>query len=63
MLTGYFPFKANTEEVLCRKINKGNFDLPNFLSDNSCNLIKKMLVFEPSKRISTENILNDDWFL
>ena len=62
MLTGNFPFNANTEEVLCMKINKCDFDIPNYLSVECSNLIKKMFVLEPSKRISTQDILNDKWF-
>ena len=62
MLTGTFPFKANTEEVLCKKVNKGEFIIPNYLSENCHDLIKKMLVFEPNKRISTETILCHEWF-
>ena len=62
MLTGTFPFKANTEEVLCKKVNKGEFIIPKFLSQKCHDLIKKMLVFEPNKRISTETILCHEWF-
>ena len=62
MLTGNFPFKANTEEVLCRKVNKCEFIIPNFLSQNCHDLIKKMLIVEPNKRISTETILCHEWF-
>ena len=62
MLIGTFPFKAKTEEFLAKKINKGEFDLPNFISVDAKNLIKKILVFEPKNRLSTEEILIDKWF-
>ena len=62
MLTGNFPFNANTEDELCKKINKCDFDIPDYLSVESRNLIRKIFIFEPSKRISTENILIDEWF-
>jgi serine/threonine protein kinase len=62
MLIGTFPFKAKTEEFLAKKINKGEFDLPNFISVDAKNLIKKILVFEPKNRLSTEEILKDKWF-
>ncbi len=62
MLTGNFPFNANTEEDLCMKINKCDFDIPDYLSVECSNLIKKMFILEPSKRISTQDILIDKWF-
>ena len=62
MLTGNFPFNANTEDELCMKINKCDFDIPDYLSVESRNLIRKIFIFEPCKRISTENILIDEWF-
>jgi len=62
MLIGSFPFKAKTEEFLIKKINKCEYELPNFISINAKNLIKKILVLEPKNRLSTEDILLDNWF-
>ena len=62
MLIGSFPFKAKTEEFLIKKINKCEYELPNFISINAKNLIKKILVLEPKNRLSTEDILIDNWF-
>jgi hypothetical protein len=44
------------------KINKCDFDIPDYLSVECSNLIKKMFILEPSKRISTQDILIDKWF-
>ena len=62
MLIGSFPFKAKTEEFLIKKINKCEYELPNFISINAKNLIKKILLLEPKNRLSTEDILLDSWF-
>ena len=49
--------------ILCyEKINNGNFDLPNFISEKGKKLIRKILVFKPKDRPSTEEILLDEWF-
>ena len=62
MLCGFFPFFGNNEKELFEKINDGNYDLPNFISDKGKKLIKKILVFKPKDRPSTEEILLDEWF-
>ena len=62
MLCGFFPFFGNNEKELFEKINDGNYDLPNFISEKGKNLIKKILVFKPKERPSTEEILLDEWF-
>ena len=62
MLCGFFPFFGSNEKELFEKINNGNYDLPNFISEKGKNLIKKILVFKPKERPSTEEILLDEWF-
>ena len=62
MLTGNFPFTANSQNELFNKINQGNYIIPNFISENAQKLIKKILVFQPKNRPSTEEILLDEWF-
>ena len=62
MLTGNFPFTANSQNELFNKINQGNYIIPNFISDKAQKLIKKILVFQPKNRPSTEEILLDEWF-
>ncbi len=62
MLCGFFPFFGSNEKELFEKINDGNYDLPNFISDKGKKLIKKILVFKPKDRPSTEEILLDEWF-
>ena len=62
MLCGFFPFFGNNENELFEKINNGNFDLPNFISEKGKKLIRKILVFKPKDRPSTEEILLDEWF-
>ena len=64
MLFGYFPFKANKEEILFKLINEGKLVFPNHIevSDEVKQLLLKIIVIEPKKRLSLEEILNDPWF-
>ena len=43
MVVGAVPFKANSVPELYKKIFKCDYDLPNWLSDEVCDLISKML--------------------
>ena len=64
MLYGIFPFKAKKEEELFELINKANLKFPTNIdiSDEVKELLMKIIVIKPNKRISLENILNDPWF-
>ena len=62
MLCGNFPFIANNENELFEKINQGYYQIPNYISDKGKKLLKKILVFKPKNRPSTEEILLDEWF-
>ena len=64
MLCGSFPFDDDSEQILYSKIIKGIFEFPDdiILSDESKNLIKKILIVNPSYRATIEDIKNDPWF-
>ena len=64
MLIGNFPFRAKKEEKLFKLINEAKLNFPPnvVISDEAKNLINKMIVINPSKRISLEDILIDPWF-
>ena len=65
MLTGNFPFYDNDNNnisILYKKIIEGRFNIPNYLSLNAKDLIKKILVTNPKKRIKINGILNHPWF-
>ena len=65
MLYGKFPFKSKKEEELFELINKAKLVFPTNvnISDEAKNLLMKIIVIKPSKRLSLENILNDPWFI
>ena len=64
MLCGSFPFDDDSEQVLYTKIVKGEFDFPSDinLSKEAKNLVKKILVVNPSYRANITDIKSDPWF-
>ena len=64
MLCGSFPFDDDSEQVLYSKIIKGDFEFPEdiTLTEEAKNLVKKILVVNPSHRANINDIKNDPWF-
>ena len=59
MLTGRAPFQAETSEKTKVRIMKGEFQFPDFFKDEQAkDLIKKILVVDPKKRFTFNEILN-----
>ena len=63
MLCGYLPFEDKDNEVLFDKILECKIDFPEFLSDESIDLIKKILVVDPEERIDINDIKKHSFFL
>ncbi len=62
MLQGTVPFKANNISDLHKLILKGNFDFAYpHISDAAKDLVRRMLVLTPEKRISIPEILTHAW--
>ena len=62
MICGYLPFDDKNDELLYSKIMKGEFIIPNFISDSGKDLINKILCVDPDKRIRIKDIKNHPWF-
>ena len=64
MLCGYLPFEDenNNNDELYDKICKGKFDIPNHVSEKAKDLINKILVTDPNKRLTISQIKNHPWF-
>lgn len=58
MICGYLPFKGENNTQIYENIIKGNYFIPDYLSIGCKNLLEKILVIEPSKRITLEGIKN-----
>ena len=62
MLQGTVPFKANNIADLHKLILKGDFEFAvESISEKAKDLVRKMLVLTPEKRISIPEMLNHPW--
>ena len=64
LIVGEFPFEANEVKTVHEKIKKNKYIFPKSLiiSKVAKDLINKILINNPSKRLSLEQILNHDFF-
>ena len=62
MLCGYLPFEDDNNDELYNKIIKGKFDIPKHVSDKAKDLLHKILVTDPKKRLTISQIKNHPWF-
>ena len=63
MVCGYLPFEDPDTDILFKKILKCKIRFPKYLSDITLDLMKKILVAEPNKRIDLENIKRHPFYL
>ena len=62
MLCGYLPFEDDDNDVLYDKICKGKFIIPNHVSEKARDLLNKVLVTDPNKRLTIYQIKQHPWF-
>ncbi|KAJ7054108.1 hypothetical protein C8F01DRAFT_1163958 [Mycena amicta] len=62
LLTGGLPFDDDDENIMRDKIIVGDFEDPEWLSDESRDLIKNILVKDPANRLPISSILAHPWF-
>ncbi|KAJ3122344.1 hypothetical protein HK098_002932 [Nowakowskiella sp. JEL0407] len=62
LLTGNLPFDDDNIRRLLSKVKSGMYYIPDFISADAKDLIKRMLVIEPSKRITMKEIFSHPWF-
>ena len=61
MLAGYFPFQGDTADDLYRRVLRGDFKPPNFISRESRDLLRRMLTVDPTRRATIGDVLNHPW--
>ncbi len=49
--------------MLYKKILEGSFHIPRFVGDDARDLLKRILVTDPTKRIKVREIRKHAWFL
>lgn len=65
MLTGDYPYKGNTNAEIFKKISsatEADTEALKLISTNAADLLKKLLVKNPSFRIGANEALNHPWF-
>ncbi|KAI9106189.1 kinase-like domain-containing protein [Phlyctochytrium arcticum] len=62
LLCGYLPFDDDNESTVRRKILNLDYDLPDFLSETTKDLIQRMLKIRGLDRIPIKDMLKHDWF-
>lgn len=62
MINGYLPFDDPNESVLYEKILSGKYSIPKTVSPLAKDLIKKILINDPCKRITIKDIRNHQWY-
>ncbi|CAO3686145.1 unnamed protein product [Rhizopus stolonifer] len=62
MLCGRLPFDDEYIPTLFKKINGGIYKMPSYLSPDTKSLLTSMLVVDPLKRITIQEIRKNEWF-
>jgi len=63
MLCGYLPFEGKENDNLFHKILECKVNLPDYLSEEAKDMLLKILVKDPDKRYSIEQIKNHPFYL
>lgn len=62
LLAGFLPFDEPHMSALFRKIQKAEFNYPSWFSAPIRDLIDRILVADPTKRVTVADIMADPWF-
>ncbi|KAM4638949.1 maternal embryonic leucine zipper kinase isoform 2-T5 [Amazona ochrocephala] len=63
LLCGYLPFDDDNVMALYRKIMRGKYSIPKWLSPSSTLLLNQMLQVDPKKRITVKHLLSHPWLM
>ena len=56
-----FPFKGKDEKELYKSIKTGKFSYAKYTPEYAKKIIGSLIVLDPNKRISCEDVLKSDW--
>ena len=62
LLCGYLPFEHPNTNILYKKIIKGHFEIPSWISNSAKSLLHKILNTDPTKRYSINDIRKHPWY-
>ena len=58
-----FPFKGKDEKDLYKSIKTGKFVMANYTPEYAKRIICSLIVLNPNKRLTCEEVLNSDWLM
>mgnify|MGYP003877191251 CR=1 FL=1 len=61
-ICGFLPFEDPNTAALYKKITRGEFSIPKFVSSGARDMLKCVLKTDPEKRYTIEMIRNHPWF-
>lgn len=62
LMAGHLPFHDQNLMAMYRRIYKGEFRCPRWFSPDLVNLLKRLLVTDPTTRITVPEIMENKWF-
>ncbi|KAA0157323.1 hypothetical protein FNF27_06148 [Cafeteria roenbergensis] len=63
LLAGFLPFDEDTMSKLFAKIQKAEYQFPVWIKESARDLIAKILVPDPTKRLTVDDIMTHPWFV
>uniref|UniRef100_A0A3P9NJM9 Maternal embryonic leucine zipper kinase n=1 Tax=Poecilia reticulata TaxID=8081 RepID=A0A3P9NJM9_POERE len=63
LLCGYLPFDDDNCMILYRKIMRGKYDNPQWLSPGSVILLNQMMQVDPKRRLTVRQLLDHPWVM
>ncbi|XP_019518818.1 PREDICTED: maternal embryonic leucine zipper kinase [Hipposideros armiger] len=63
LMCGFLPFDDDNVMALYKKIMRGKYEVPKWLSPSSILLLQQMLQVDPKKRISVKHLLSHPWIM
>ncbi|KAM9770446.1 maternal embryonic leucine zipper kinase isoform 1-T2 [Menidia menidia] len=63
LLCGYLPFDDDNCMILYKKITRGRYDNPRWLSTGSVLLLNQMMQVEPKRRVTVRQLLDHPWVM
>ncbi|XP_014667730.1 PREDICTED: serine/threonine-protein kinase MARK2-like [Priapulus caudatus] len=61
LVSGSLPFDGQNLKELRERVLRGKYRIPFYMSTDCENLLKRLLVLNPAKRTTLENIMRDKW--
>lgn len=67
LLTGRPPFDGKDDKEILKRVRIGHYDLNipelKYVSKEAIDILKKMLTYDPDRRISAQEALNHPWII